>query len=63
LLGTYPGSLGNYAGINLNIPVITLELPHSWVMPSEAETSKIWEDIVSWLKANVNKEINRDQPS
>jgi len=27
LLGTYPGSLGNYAGINLNIPVITLELP------------------------------------
>ena len=53
LLGTYPGSLGNYAGINRNIPVITLELPHSWVMPSEAETTKIWEDIVSWLRKNV----------
>ncbi|MFT4635173.1 MAG: protein MpaA [Chitinophagales bacterium] len=54
LLGTYPGSLGNYAGINLNIPVITLELPHSWVMLSEAESTQIWEDIVSWLKKNVN---------
>lgn len=57
LLGTYPGSLGNYAGINRNIPVITLELPHSWVMPSEAESTKIWEDIVSWLKQNINTEV------
>lgn len=57
LLGTYPGSLGNYAGINRNIPVITLELPHAWDMPSEQETSKIWEDIVSWLRKNVNTEI------
>jgi protein MpaA len=53
LLGTYPGSLGNYAGINRNIPVITLELPHAWVMPSEAETTKIWEDIVGWLRKNI----------
>ncbi len=57
LLGTYPGSLGNYAGINRNIPVITLELPHSWVMPSEAESTKIWEDIVSWLKKNINNDV------
>lgn len=55
LLGTYPGSLGNYAGINRNIPVITLELPHAWVMPSERESTKIWEDIVSWLRKNVNR--------
>lgn len=60
LLGTYPGSLGNYAGINLNIPVITLELPHSWVMPSEKESTKIWEDIVSWLKENVNNEVAKN---
>ena len=56
LLGTYPGSLGNYAGINRNIPVITLELPHSWVMPSQAESAKIWEDIVRWLRLNINNE-------
>ena len=54
LLGTYPGSLGNYAGINRNIPVITLELPHAWEMPSEAESTKIWEDIVSWLRKNIH---------
>ena len=57
LLGTYPGSLGNYAGINRNIPVITLELPHSWIMPTEDESTKIWEDIVSWLKKNVGNEV------
>lgn len=57
LLGTYPGSLGNYAGINRNIPVITLELPHAWVMPSEQETTQIWEDIVSWLSKNVNQDL------
>ncbi|MEM7358004.1 MAG: M14 family murein peptide amidase A [Pseudomonadota bacterium] len=57
LLGTYPGSLGNYAGINRNIPVITLELPHAWVMPSEAETTKIWEDIVSWMRKNIGQDI------
>lgn len=54
LLGTYPGSLGNYAGINRNIPVITLELPHAWEMPSERETTRIWEDIVSWLRKNID---------
>jgi hypothetical protein len=53
LLGTFPGSLGNYAGIDRNIPVITLELPHAWEMPSDTEVTKIWEDIVSWLRKNV----------
>ncbi len=64
LLGTYPGSLGNYAGIDRNIPVITLELPHSWVMMSSDESTKIWEDIVSWLKRNVGPELayNAGQP-
>lgn len=57
LLGTYPGSLGNYAGINRNIPVITLELPNAWVMPTEAETTKIWEDIVSWMRKNLNQDM------
>lgn len=61
LLGTYPGSLGNYAGINRNIPVITLELPHSWVMPSEEESSKIWEDLVSWLNRSIGPELAKGE--
>ena len=38
LLGTYPGSLGNYAGVVNNIPVITIELPSAGIMPSRRET-------------------------
>lgn len=53
LLGTYPGSLGNYAGIQLGKPVITIELPHAGIMPSKTEISRIWTDLIRWLKKNV----------
>lgn len=53
LLGTYPGSLGNFAGIQLDIPVITVELPYAGIMPSEAEVSRIWTDLVRWLRKNI----------
>jgi len=48
-LGTYPGSLGNYAGVNRGVPVITLELPHAGIMPSERQSRKIWTDMLTWL--------------
>lgn len=50
LLGTYPGSLGNYAWLTLNIPVITIELPNAEVMPVDTEINDIWVDFVRWLK-------------
>ncbi len=53
LLGTYPGSLGNYAGKHLQIPVVTVELPYAGIMPSKLEISRIWMDLVRWLKRNV----------
>lgn len=53
LLGTYPGSLGNYAGIQLGKPVITIELPYAGIMPSKQQISKIWTDLVRWLKINA----------
>lgn len=56
LLGTYPGSLGNYAGKHLNIPVITVELPYAGIMPGEAETLRIWTDLVGWLRNNIPKQ-------
>ena len=55
LLGTYPGSLGNFAGIQQNIPVITVELPYAGIMPSKAEINKIWVDLIKWLKLNIPK--------
>jgi hypothetical protein len=54
LLGTYPGSLGNYAGVHQDIPVVTIELPYAGILPSEAQMSDIWVDLVRWLKKNVD---------
>ncbi len=54
LMGTYPGSLGNYAGMQQGIPVITLELPHAGIMPSPEQISELWTDLVRWLIVNVH---------
>jgi len=53
LMGTYPGSLGNYAGIYLGVPVVTLELPHAGIMPSKQQISRLWTDLVRWLIRNT----------
>jgi len=53
LMGTYPGSLGNYAGIYLGVPVVTLELPHAGIMPTQSQISHLWTDLVRWLIRNT----------
>ena len=53
LMGTYPGSLGNYAGIHLGVPVVTLELPHAGIMPTQGQISRLWTDLVRWLVRNT----------
>ena len=55
-LGTYPGSLGNYAGVDLGIPVVTEELASAGTMPSKREISRMWLDLVRWLKKEVPKQ-------
>jgi len=57
LLGTYPGSLGNYAGLQQHIPVVTVELPYAGIMPSKKEVSRIWVDLIRWLKKNVPQKL------
>ncbi|MBF0472082.1 MAG: murein peptide amidase A [Gammaproteobacteria bacterium] len=52
-LGVYPGSMGNYAGIERDIPVVTIELRHAGIMPSPSEISRIWVDLVQWLSENT----------
>lgn len=52
-LGTYPGSLGNYAGSDLGIPIVTIELPSAGIMPSKKEISRMWVDLVRWLVENT----------
>ena len=48
-LGVYPGSLGNYAGLNQRIPVVTLELPSAGIMPPPEQVRLMWQDLVTWL--------------
>ena len=53
LLGTYPGSLGRYAGVYKEIPVVTIELPSAGIMPPVGEQKRIWLDLVRWLKTRL----------
>jgi hypothetical protein len=53
LLGTYPGSLGNFAGAQRGIQVVTLELPHAGIMPKPAQIETMWHDLAGWLAENA----------
>ncbi|MDT8398971.1 MAG: M14 family zinc carboxypeptidase [Pseudomonadales bacterium] len=53
-LGVYPGSLGNYAGIDKGIPVVTLELPSAGIMPEAEQIRTMWTDLVQWLHQHAS---------
>ena len=54
-LGTYPGSLGNYAWFVKDIPVMTIELTHAGVMPTDADINNMWGDLLSWVGRKSNE--------
>ncbi|MET3108207.1 protein MpaA [Oxalobacteraceae bacterium GrIS 2.11] len=56
-VGVYPGSLGNYGGVHKDIPVVTIELPNSQQMPSDAEVTRIWQDMLSWVQLNITPQL------
>jgi protein MpaA len=56
-LGVYPGSLGNYAGLNKLIPVVTLELPSAGSLPSNDQITLMWNDLVAWLDREGRKRL------
>lgn len=53
LKGTYPGSLGRFAGVYMGLPVVTIELPSAGIMPLPSEQDRIWSDLVSYLQTHV----------
>lgn len=59
LLGTYPGSLGNYAGVKRGIPVVTIELPSSNKAMSVIQAHDMWSDMVEWLEKTIPLENQR----
>ncbi len=48
-VGVFPGSLGNFSGMQRGIPVVTVELPNALVTPSTAEMSRMWRDLLAWM--------------
>ncbi len=52
-LGTYPGSLGRWAGEYLGIPVVTPELPHAGIMPTARQAADMWRDLEQWMVEHV----------
>lgn len=55
-LGVFPGSLGNYAGVDLNLPIVTVELASAGSMPSSREISDMWTDLVAWLRTKLSEQ-------
>ena len=53
-LGTYPGSLGNFAGQTLKIPTLTLELPSATSLPTTTQSAKVWDDLLRWLSKSLS---------
>ena len=54
-VGIYPGSLGNYGGKTLNIPVVTVELPNALKTPNNTEMRQMWLDLIRWMSAHPTK--------
>jgi len=52
-IATYPGSFNQYVGSEINIPIITIELPYADVMPARSEINEIWRNLVRWLNENI----------
>ena len=52
-LGVYPGSLGNYFGVDIAKPIVTVELKSAGIMPSNGEIDRMWTDLVRWLREQL----------
>lgn len=47
-VGVYPGSLGNYGGIQKRVPVVTVELPSASRTPQDGDIRQMWDDLQRW---------------
>jgi murein tripeptide amidase MpaA len=52
-IATNPGSFNEFVGTEMNIPILTVELAYSEIMPSKTEINEIWKDLLKWLNMNI----------
>ena len=48
-LGVFPGSMGNYIGVDKKMPIVTVELKSAGIMPTRDEIDGMWTDLIRWL--------------
>lgn len=56
-VGVYPGSLGNYGGVHRGLPVVTIELPNALRMPKPMEQKAMWQDLLRWMDAHLERDV------
>jgi hypothetical protein len=62
-VGIYPGSLGNYGGVVLQVPVVTIELKNARQV-AVAEVGAMWSDLLAWIDRrliNVAQDASSDR--
>lgn len=52
-LGVFPGSLGNYGGVQHGMPVVTIELSNAQRTPTNAEMHGMWRDLQQWIGKTI----------
>jgi hypothetical protein len=48
-VGVFPGSLGNYGGVQKGMPVVTIELHSALLTPRNVEIQRMWADLRQWM--------------
>jgi len=62
-VGIFPGSLGHFAGVDRNIPVVTIELSHHLRAPVDAEVRQMWLDLQRWISERGMERLTGSQSS
>ena len=52
-VGIFPGSLGNFGGVQNGMPVVTVELPHALKTPTDPEMQRMWLDLQGWMEKTI----------
>lgn len=58
-LGVFPGSLGNYGGLQQGTPVVTVELANAQRTPTNAEMHQMWQDLHRWIGQTITPVLAR----
>ncbi len=52
-IATNPGSFNQFVGTEMNIPILTVELAYSEIMPANTEIIEIWKNLLKWLNLYI----------